>query len=431
MCQKKILIISGIVGPVKGSNQSFRNTLKGYLENGWKVLHLGFFSKKNSRYQIDDFFAFENYKFIGIPSGFEKIFKKLSFIFNINFKKKKISKFRKNYSFQNKSFENLLNEVGIKHMFFFILYGIFELIRGSFISIIFRPNIVYAYEVYSVIPSFIISKLLGIPFVKRFQGVYINNEHDLKSWKSWHLKFAYKLRSDLAIITNDGTRGYQIFVKLGFPKNRIVFLLNGIDERLVSLNCNNICRKHILEKYNLPYNSKILVILNRAYPAKRIDRAVYLLKALRDKEVPAFLIWAGAHGFLEEKIIEYAKKLNVHIFLKYLGPVVYEEALKILCISDLNLILNDRANLGNQILEAAWLGVPTLATDDGTNSKIIKVPNIKYVKPEFFETLGPKMAMEILSGGVKRTHFKPKVIYSWEKRMKIEIRLIEKLIKSN
>ncbi len=39
MSNKKVLLISGIVGPLKSSNKSFTNTVKGYLNNGFKVYH--------------------------------------------------------------------------------------------------------------------------------------------------------------------------------------------------------------------------------------------------------------------------------------------------------------------------------------------------------------------------------------------------------
>ncbi|WP_041082034.1 glycosyltransferase family 4 protein [Thermotoga profunda] len=426
--RKRMLLISGIVGPVTGSNQSFRNTVIGYLNSDWQIVHLCFFSRKNRRYQLEDLLGFKNYRFRGIPLILEKLAVLVKTISKIGLKKQRKENFQLDASHQTFRRERFLNEVRSLNLIFFIVYSLFETVRGILIAAFFKPDIVYAYEVYSVIPALFISKLFRIPFVKRFQGVYAAHEYELKSYRYFPFKIAYSVASDLAIITNDGTGGNKLLTQLGFPRNRIIFLLNGIDERVLSFECKNVLRDDVLKRHSLPTDSKILTTFNRAYPAKRVDRAVYLLKSLRDKGIPVFLIWAGANGPLEEQIIEYSKMLNVHNFLRYLGPIPYEEVLKLLCISDLNLILNDEANLGNQILEAAWLGVPTLATDDGTNSRIIATPNIVYVKPEEFEIQGPIKAIEILEKNISERHVRPTTLYSWKRRMEVEIKLIEKLL---
>ena len=67
MSNKKVLLISGINGPLRSSNQSFANTVKGYLNNGFKVYHFAFYNKKNTKYELFELLKNKNYKFFGIP----------------------------------------------------------------------------------------------------------------------------------------------------------------------------------------------------------------------------------------------------------------------------------------------------------------------------------------------------------------------------
>lgn len=81
------------------------------------------------------------------------------------------------------------------------------------------------------------------------------------------------------IIANDGTKGDVVLKKLGFKDDRILFLLNGLDERFTKPADENKIQE-LKSRLKLSDKDFVLCIFNRFYPFKRIDRAVQLLKEL-------------------------------------------------------------------------------------------------------------------------------------------------------
>jgi len=54
-----MILISGLIEHLKTNNQSFTNTVEGYLENGFEVYHFAFYSKKNKRYYLQELMQYE------------------------------------------------------------------------------------------------------------------------------------------------------------------------------------------------------------------------------------------------------------------------------------------------------------------------------------------------------------------------------------
>lgn len=418
--QKRLVLISGIVGPMKSSNQSFMNTVKGYLDNGFKVYHFAFYSKKNQKYELSALLKYENYKFFGIPNF-------LSYFVNGRKRKKN---HKKNHNFWQLPNPNEIikphSELTKSQFIFKLFYDIFESLRQVIITPFLKPDIIYAYEIYAVMPGYLISKSLNKPFVKRFQGTFIDKDNIDSKTTLFHKK-AYEKDCTLNIMANDGTKGDVVLKKLGFKDDKILFLLNGLDERITKP-AEKIKIQELNGKLKLEDKDLVLGIFNRFYPFKRIDRAVQLLKELKKEINDPQLLIGGMSGPMEIPIKKFVKDNKLENYVTFLGQVKYDDMLTYYNICDVILILNDYANTGNQLLEAAYLGKQTIATDDGSNSKVLKYDNIHYVKPHNFLEESLKAALEIYKN---KDRVKEKInedILTWEERMKIEINKIDEII---
>jgi len=121
MKSKRLVLVSGLIGPLKSSNQSFTNTVKGYLENGFEVYHFAFYSRKNRRYDLQELLEHENYKFFGVPNFISQI---------VNGRKRKKGNTEQDMKIPMPN-EIVKPEAEItKLQFFFkVLYDIFESVR--------------------------------------------------------------------------------------------------------------------------------------------------------------------------------------------------------------------------------------------------------------------------------------------------------------
>ncbi|UYO99162.1 glycosyltransferase [Oceanotoga sp. DSM 15011] len=366
---KKIILISGIIGPIVGSNQSFTNTINGYLKRNYKVYHFAFFNKNNKKYDIEKLLKNKNYKFYGISK-----------IFRIKNKNKK----NVNFITLPKSNEIIIpeSEINYKQKLFYYFYNIFETLRILFFIPFIKPDLIYSYEVFSVIPGYIISKIINKPLIKRFQGTFIN-KNNIESKKINFHKKAYKKDCLLNVMANDGTKGDIVLKKLGFKEEKILFLLNGLDERMKNkLNKNNINKLKL--NLNLKDKDIVLGIFNRFYPFKRVDRAFYLINELKKFINNPYLLVGGLGGPMEMPIKKYVVDNDLEENVKFLGQIKYENMKSYYECCDIVLILNDYANTGNQIIETSYLGKETIAINDENNSKYLNYDNIHYINPHNF-----------------------------------------------
>jgi len=415
-----MILISGLIGPLRASNQSFTNTVKGYLENGFEVYHFAFYSKKNKKYDLQELMQYEGYKFFGIPNFISQI---------INGRRRKKKNIMEIAAIPlPDEIIKPVSEVTKTQFIFKFFYDVFESIRLLFMAPFLKPDIIYSYEIYGVNSGYLISRILNRPFIKRFQGTFIDSD-DIDSKKTSFHRKAYEKDCELNIMANDGTKGDVVLKKLGFSDDKILFLLNGLDERIrKDINKEEIEKKR--KELHLDEKDIVLGIFNRFYPFKRIDRAVYLLKELKKEICDPYLLIGGMGGPTEEAIKKYVIENGLENNVLFLGAVDYESVLLYYRLCNIILILNDYANTGNQLLEATYLGKQVIAIDDENNSKILRYGNIHYVKPSNFLEEALKAALEIYKN---RDYLEEQInsnIFTWKERMEIELTKVNEILEN-
>lgn len=436
--QNTIFVVSGVVGPRRGSNQSLLNTIKGYLNDGFKVYHFAFYSKNNSKYDMAELLKYKNsYVFVGIPKILDKLIHSLIKVGSW-WKSKKTSlmrceRHRKTDQYPifpdpNETIKPHV-EVTLPQRIFFVAYNIFETIRIVPYSLFLKPAVLYGYDVYGVYPAYVASKLVNAVFVKRFQGTFIDPD-DIHNEKTlFHVK-AYRVPCDLNVMTNDGTKGDAVLRRLGFSNDEILFLTNGIDER-ITRPVEKGTIERFKEELGLKEKTFIMGIFNRFYPSKRVDRAIFLVEQLRHLIPGVHLIVGGMGGPTESIIKKYVEERHLLDCVTFLGEIPYSAMYLYYHICDLVLVVNDHANLGNQIIELCYLGKMTLATNDGVNVKYFPCKNIYYIEPREFSEEAPKVVLEVyrkkLNGEIdERVN---ENVLKWNERIKLEIERVKELIK--
>lgn len=403
---KKILIISALdvwsMGEKMGSQALFQ-TLKGYADNNWKVFFITGNKNKNSIYDIH-----KNIRIIRFDC---KWLKRILIIKNIGF----FAKFIWWLYFQIKSFF-----IGCR------------IIRQE------RINILYGYEIYGIPAAKILSKLWKISVVSRFQGSILKSFWMKKKfWKirAWQHVLAFKIPTDLVIMTQDGTQGDEVLQYFGVDFRKVKFWLNGVDWKHFQQDF----QKEKIKK-ELKISSKyVLISISRLVNWKRVDRSIRALSRIV-KEVPDLTLLIIGDGPERKNLEKLSRGLKVDSYVCFLGAVSHQMIPKYLAIADVFLSFYDWSNLGNPLIEAMMAGKCIVTLNNGNTGTIIKdkingvlleesneerlINNISQNVTNLLKS--PQLREKL---GKNAKDFAKKNFWTWKERMNKEIREVEKLLK--
>ncbi len=419
---KRIFIISGVLGPKKQGNQSLKNTIIGYLRNGYEVYHFSMISKKSKTHDFNDLETDDNYNYYGFPNIFMSL---LSVLNKAKSLKKKDTGYEYKFPEPDEAVDLGITEINKNQIIVAKIYSVMEIIRIIPFILLLKPQILYGYEIYGVKPASFLGKKLGLKVISRFQGTYVTVRN--LDWKpiKYHIRMM-KSYSTGIVMANDGTKGKEILNRLNIPDKKIFFHVNGIDKRIIDFMPDDGNR----ERFRLMVNPKgrkyVFGIFNRFYPFKRIDRAIRIVGKLLDEGMDIQLIIGGAGGPLENSLKGLIKELNLQDNIAFIGRIPFDEMPNAYYSCDLVLVTNDYANTGNQIFETIYLGVPLLAVDDDNNSRLYgDCPYSMFV--DYTDILNvSKSGVESIIGNRGKKYHSPDLI-DWKERMNREIAWVEEL----
>lgn len=214
---------------------------------------------------------------------------------------------------------------------------------------------------YHCVPSGI--RLYGsflITEINKFSKMQIAIRHPLEY-------LVFKLPKDFLLITNDGSKGDEVYNYLTNQqsKYKFYFMLNGVDLPIQVPNQENISIKQVKSPFIL-------------YPAriarwKRQHLALEILKSLHDNGFPINLYFAGHitdlnyWNQIKERIVDY----GLESFVTYLGTVdrsvlfnMYKKAMVVMSLYEVS-------NMGNVVIEALQSGAIVMSLNDGSLQAVI------------------------------------------------------------
>jgi glycosyltransferase involved in cell wall biosynthesis len=292
-----------------------------------------------------------------------------------------------------------------------------------------KIDLIYSYEVDAIPAGYLLSKKYNIPFVRRFQGTILRSalKNHLRLIKKYEHALAFLLQSDLTVMNNDGTGGYEALEFFKNDMKKVKYWRNGIE-----------VPKTLLSKSELGRNFKFeekcfnIITVSRLEDWKRIDRAinaVFHLKRLADKK---FMLNIIGDGGSKEKLIELTKKLNLEKEVNFIGSVSHDYLKYYYLSADLFLSTNDISNVGNPLLEALSYGKPIITLDNGDTGEVIKnYENGILVGMNEIDSLHKKI-LEIMENNELRKmleknarNYALKYFWTWAERMSVEIQSVE------
>ena len=277
--------------------------------------------------------------------------------------------------------------------------------------------------------------------VSRFYGVWDLYTEIILGKKWFRLLFnfavyaALYIRSNLKIITNDGTHGDKALNHIR-PSNMesLCFYVNGIDE--FSIDWPDLIG--LINSLNIG-NVFSAVCITRFVPSKRVDLCIKVTAAVVNKYgILDFKLIVVGDGSERDRFEKLAADLLVADHIVFVGAVDNQCVKNYLAVSDIFLSTYRISNVGNPLLEAIRANKIIFTLNNGDTSAWIKHRENGFIYDEN-DSMVDRMALDIVDlihNPSLRDRIKEKLritekekLWTWNERMQAEFSEINKLVK--
>ncbi|WP_214793214.1 MULTISPECIES: glycosyltransferase family 4 protein [unclassified Exiguobacterium] len=286
------------------------------------------------------------------------------------------------------------------------------------------------------------------PFAQRLYGTFlwesILKKGELKTFiNNISEYFIFKSPKKFLLVTNDGSRGDEIFNYLWEGKNapyQFFYWINGVDKM------KKISRSKTLEFRSDLEKEPFVFYCARFDPWKRQDRVVKIIHELKKQGCIVKVYFAGPVKLYDnstsyyEEVVELAKRLDVENQVLFLGNINAENIAIMNKLSVCSMMLHDTCNMTNVFHESLATGAVVIAKDDGVVSDFIEHGKNGFLissndehelekdvaKIIKFLIENPTKSVEVRENAINTSKNK---MLNWDERIENEISLLEKFKK--
>lgn len=192
----------------------------------------------------------------------------------------------------------------------------------------------------------IYKKMFNIPFICRIAGREVENLYNSKTG----IKKLKKITDNVDYIIAINKKIYSDLVKIGFPKNKIKYITNGI---------------YLNEPVDIISNF-FIQYCGRIEKVKGLDVLLEAMVLIQKKDPTIKLLIVGDGSEKDKLKYKYSKLTNVRWIGEVVNPQKYYKKARLL-------VLPSRyEGISNTLLEAMSYGIPVIATNVGGNSEVIE-----------------------------------------------------------
>jgi glycosyltransferase involved in cell wall biosynthesis len=310
-------------------------------------------------------------------------------------------------------------------------------------------DVLYGYEIPGVLAAALLRKLGYVRnsvFVTRFQGVlhvkeWLRKDQAFRKISNWDALVALRTKADLTIMTNDGSQGLHVLERLRAPKNKTLFLINGVD--IPSLVPEKI---HQIKEAYYPTPGFHLLSVSRLDAHKRLDRGIRIVEAIVKKHnfrnVRYVIIGAGAE---HENLLSLIKKLDLSDYVVLVGPVNHSDVHYHFHLNDFLISMYTSSNVGNPLLEAIRHNKPVVTLNNGdtgdwirhkwngliydvVDERDLNEGEYSEIAKDIVELFNNPVFLETMKANLKTTE--QERLWTWEERFDAELSEIDNLLKN-
>ena len=298
------------------------------------------------------------------------------------------------------------------------------------LSLRYRFLFFYGYEIYGTPIAKLMGKLFHRPTISRFQGTllsrYLDEPEKIRyNWPHW---WAMQMKTELIIMTDDGTQGDRVLEHLGVTKDRYVFWRNGVAFENVdqSFDASRFRAERGIDEGTLLFTSA-----SRMVYWKRIERMIHAVALVPENR--RFTLVLIGDGALREPLESLVQKLNLTGRIEFTGAIPHREVIQWHTAADVLISTFDVSNVGNQLLEAQRLGKPYISVDTGDTCRILAddVNGLLMKDPDDHSAIAGAMTRMIDEPDLRKRLGRGAVevgknqVFTWEQRADKEVAEVE------
>ncbi len=231
-----------------------------------------------------------------------------------------------------------------------------------------RPDLIHGWMFAANTYGFAAARACGV-------GHFVVGQRCVDPWKSrlqLALDCALARRCDAVVVNSAGVRDF--YVAHGTPPDRVHVIPNGVAPPAPSTST----RRQLLDELGLPENARLLGLVGRLWPQKRVKDAIWaadLLKVIRD-DVHLLIIGDGPQ---RDRLTRYRDQVCIQGRVHFLGE--RGDVPRLLPHFDVLWSASAYEGQSNVILEAMAAGVPVVATDIPGTRELVVPGETGYLVP--------------------------------------------------
>ncbi|MBN1909269.1 MAG: glycosyltransferase [Pirellulales bacterium] len=176
-------------------------------------------------------------------------------------------------------------------------------------------------------------------------------------WKGWHelaLDRWFAQRTDRLVANSPGVKAF--YVSKGLPAEKIDVIFNGVAPAPGS----GLTRRQLLDELGLPEGARLLGLVGRLWPQKRVKDAIWAADLLKVVRPDTHLLIVG-DGPQRDRLIRYRDQVEIADRVHFLGQRA--DLADMLPHLDCLWSTSGYEGQSNAVMEAMAAGVPIVATD--------------------------------------------------------------------
>lgn len=308
---------------------------------------------------------------------------------------------------------------------------------GAEITRRLMPDLLLAHSFHTAPWAASIGERLGIPVVAKFFGVLLLNTcweprplHVLRHAEHY---LAFRRRYARVIVLDDGTGGDEAALRLGVPRERLLFWPNGVNVEwgARALPAGGASAEARARRGLDPGRIYTLTLAN-LLPLKRVDRvieALALLAAAGEERVTALI---GGDGVERESLAALAARRGVASRVRFLGPIDHDQVPELMSAADIYVAPHDLTNAGLPTCEAMLCRLPVVAMDAGATARVVADGKTGLLVPHGDVPALARAIARLAAAPAERRAFGAAGhaaacarFVSWEERVRMEVELLE------
>jgi glycosyltransferase involved in cell wall biosynthesis len=288
-----------------------------------------------------------------------------------------------------------------------------------------KYDVVYCSSSVPIFATYIIKLFSRVKTIHRIYGTFLYGKTDsfFEKLKKFEEVLSFKLPADKYIITDDGTFGDKVAEYFNVPKEKIIFLKNGVDKINTDI-------EEIKKKFNLNNADFKCLAVSRLVSWKRVDRIIKAFNNIENNKIKLYIVGDGDEL---PKLKKLAKNKNIF----FLGALSSKEVQGLMECTDCFISMYDVSNVSNPLLEAMAHSMPIITYDSGNTKSIINGKNGILITKQNEEEIVNELREVILhlynnSEYLKDLSQNAKVffennLYTWDRRIDMEINIIREM----